>query len=525
MKFQIVAITVRSITLELLNDEIYESQCEYTYYIDGEKRLSSRKNVVTIFGLEPNTEYNLRVEKDSKDFREMVFYTKAESVLLDVRNFGAKGDGTTNDTEAIQAAVYACPKDGTVYLSKGTYLSAPIFLKSNVTLWLDKGATLLGMTDRNAYPILPGMVRGTDEKTEFPLGTWEGNPLDSFASLITAIDVENLQIIGEGTIDGNAQNSDWWVEPRVKRGAWRPNILFFERCKEVCVQGLTIQNSPSWTVHPYYSERLGFYNLLIQNPYDSPNTDGFDPESCKDVLMLGCKISVGDDCIAIKSGKYYMSKFHYFRTERINIRNCRLERGHGSVTMGSEVSSGVENVKVSQCIFEKTDRGIRLKTRRGRGDTSVMDDLNFERIKMKDVPMPMTINMFYFCDPDGHSDYVQSQDYRPADDLTPKIGKISARHISIERAGACLVCAYGLPESPIGQVTIEDINAAFLDEKERISLVPIMMDNFPEMNGKSFFLKNIKSVVLKDIHVRGCSDDAPECINVEKVITDKLEYV
>jgi len=524
MKFQIVAITVRSVTLELLNDEIYESRCEYTYYINGEKRISSRKNVVTIFGLEPNTEYKLRVERDSLDFEETVFTTKEESVLLDVKEFGAKGDGETSDTEAIQAAVYACPENGTVFLPKGLYLCAPIFLKSDITFWIDKDAVLLGMTQRSDYPILPGMVRGTDETSEFPFGTWEGNPLDSYASLLTAIDVKNIYIIGEGTIDGNAQNADWWFDTRKKKGAWRPNTLFFARCEKVCVQGLTIQNSPSWTVHPYYCNKLGFYNLLIQNPYDSPNTDGFDPESCKDVLMLGTKISVGDDCIAIKSGKYYMSKFHFCRTEGINIRNCKLERGHGSVTIGSEVSCGVKGVNVSQCIFEKTDRGIRLKTRRGRGATSLLDELNFERIKMKDVPMPMTINMFYFCDPDGHSDYVQNQDERPCDDLTPRIGKISAKHVSIEGAQACSVCAYGLPESQIDSVILQDVKAEFLPKEEITPQVPIMMDNFSPMNAKSFFFKNVKKVVLKDIEIKGANDSRPECINVGEVVKDNVIY-
>ncbi|MBR5355793.1 MAG: glycoside hydrolase family 28 protein [Lachnospiraceae bacterium] len=524
MKFQIVAITVRSITLELLNDEIYESWCEYNYYIDGKKRLSSRKNVVSIFGLEPNTEYRLCVERDFSDYKEIVFTTSEESVLFDVKEFGAIGDGVTDDTEAIQAAVYACPNKGTVHLRKGTYRCAPIFLKSHITLWIDKGAVILGMTDRSKYPVLPGMVRGTDEKSEFPVGTWEGNPLDSFASLITGIDVEDVHIIGEGTVDGNAQNADWWMYTKVKKTAWRPNTIFLARCKDICVQGITVQNSPSWTVHPYYSENLGFYNLFIQNPYDSPNTDGFDPESCKDVTMLGTKISVGDDCIAIKSGKYYMSKFHFYRTSNITVRNCKLERGHGSVTIGSEVSCGVENVSVSKCIFEETDRGIRLKTRRGRGDTSVINNLNFENIKMKSVPMPMTINMFYFCDPDGHSDYVQSQEARPLDDLTPKIGRINARHIDIERAGACIVCAYGLPESPIEQITLEDVNASFLPKEEAVSLVPIMMDNFPAMSAKSFFFKNVKSVNLKNVNIAGSADKAPEYINVEKVNEANTKY-
>lgn len=525
MKFQIATITVRSITLELLNDEIYESPWEYTYYINGKKCLSSKKNVVSIFGLEPNTEYHLRVERDSSDFEETSFTTLKESVLFNVKKFGAKADGEHDDTEAIQAAIYACPPNGTVRLSKGTYLCAPLFLKSNITLWLDKGATLLGLSDRDKYPILPGMVSGTDEESEFPIGTWEGNPLDSFASLITAINVENVHIIGEGTIDGNAENSDWWINTKLRRGAWRPNTIFLAGCKDICVQGITVRNSPSWTIHPYYSKKLGFYNLFINNPYDSPNTDGFNPESCEDVLLLGTKISVGDDCIAIKSGKYYMSKFHYCRTSNINIRNCKLERGHGSVTMGSEVSCGVENVKVSQCIFEETDRGIRLKTRRGRGETSVLDNLSFERIKMINVPMPMTMNMFYFCDPDGHTDYVQNQEKMPVDELTPVIGRIDARHLEIERAGACIVCAYGLPESPIKEINIKDLKAEFLPKEEQVPMVPIMMDNFPEMSAKSFFFKNVKNVSLKNVKVLGSVDKKPEYVNVEKVSEDDVEYM
>jgi len=525
MKFQIVAVTVRSITVELLNEEIYESQCEYNYYINGKKCLSSGKNVVSIFGLEPDTKYTLRVEKDSFDYEEKDFTTLKESALLDVCKFGAKADGINNDTPAIQAAIYACPANGTVYLAKGTYLCTPLFLKSDINLWIDKGAVILGNTDRNLYPVLPGMTIGTDEESEYPIGTWEGNPLDAFASLITAIDVENVHIIGEGTVDGNAENSDWWVNVKVKRIAWRPNTIFLARCKDICVQGITVQNSPSWTIHPYYSKGLSFYNLLIQNPSDSPNTDGFDPESCEDVLLLGTKISVGDDCIAIKSGKYYMSRYHYCRTNNINIRNCRLERGHGSVTMGSEVSSGVENVTVSQCIFDETDRGIRIKTRRGRGDTSVLDNLNFERIKMKNVPMPMTVNMFYFCDPDGHCDYVQNQEPMPVDELTPAIGKITVRNVDIEGAGVCVACAYGLPERPISDIVIEDLKASFLPKAEQVPQVPLMMDNFPKLCGKSFMFKNVNNISLKNVEIVGSDDKEPEYINIENVDEHGVKYM
>lgn len=404
MKFNILEIFNRSVTIELETDSIYQQDEKYTIEIDGKVVYAGKQNVVSIPDLLPDKDYSISVKMgDTVETRN--FTTGHESYLLDVTAFGAKGDGVTMDTAAIQAAICACPKDGTVYLPKGEYLVTPLFLKSDMTLWLDKGAVILGDTDRNHYPVLPGMTRATDEKSEYNLGTWEGNPLNCYASLITAIDAQNLDIIGPGTIDGNAGNSDWWVNAKVKRGAWRPFAMYLVRCQKVRVQNVRVQNSPCWTVHPYYSDDLAFLNLYIHNPSDSPNTDGLDPESCKNVLVAGTTISVGDDCMAIKSGKFYMSMEHHKVTENIIIRNCRFERGHGSVTVGSKVAGGVKNVRVTQCIFDGTDRGLRIKTRRGRGERSVLDDILFENIDMNGVHMPFTVNMFYFCDPDGHTDY------------------------------------------------------------------------------------------------------------------------
>lgn len=523
MEFTIVAVTVRSITIELDNSEIYQSQAVHDYYIDGRMRLSSDRNVVSIIGLLPDREYELTVACGA-DTCKKSFRTKKESVLLNVKKFGALGDGKSVDTDQIQAVISSCPADGTVYFPKGTYLMAPVFLKSHVNLWIDKEATLLGIPDRKEYPILPGMVLGTDEKTEYNFGTWEGNPLDSFASLLTAINAEDIDIFGEGVIDGNAPAGDWWVNQWEKRGAWRPNTIFLSGCKNVRLQGLRIQNSPSWTIHPYYSENLKFLNLDIQNPPDSPNTDGFNPESCQDVTLLGTRISVGDDCIAIKSGKYYMGVFHCRRTKGIVIRNCKLERGHGSVTIGSEVACGVENVRVSKCIFEGTDRGVRLKTRRGRGEQSYINDLEFENITMDRVHMPMTINMFYFCDPDGHSDYVQSQDYHPVDEMTPRVGHIALRNITVTGADASLICAYGLPEMPIESIEVTHLHATFLPPTQRTPQVPIMMDNFPQMSGQSFYLRNILKARLEDVTVEGSSDTSPETIGVKELITNQVTY-
>ncbi len=528
MDFRILEIFNRSVTIELISDDIFCQDHEFDIMLDGKKVMTTDRNVISVAGLLPDRQYRIGIldpEDDAKDPCEKSFTTGHETVLFNVRNFGAKGDGTTSDTSAIQAAICACPENGTVYLPKGVYYSTALFLKSHMTLWLDEGAVLLGDIQREHYPILPGMTPTTDEKGEINLSSWEGNPLTSFASLITAIGVTDLDIIGPGVIDGNAQNSDWWVNPKEKRIAWRPNTMFLAGCKNVRVQNVTVQNSPSWTVHPYYSDDLSFLNLFIHNPSDSPNTDGLDPESCNNVKVLGTVISVGDDCMAIKSGKYYMSLKHHKVTENVVVRNCKLERGHGSVTVGSEAAGGVKNVRVSQCIFEGTDRGLRIKTRRGRGEKSVLDDILFENIKMDGVLMPFTVNMFYFCDPDGHSDYVQNQEPAPVDEMTPSIGSITGRNITCEGVSACLLCAVGLPESPMGELVLENVSARFMPEEDRKPVTPVMMDNFEEMSGRSIYVKNCKKLVLKKLDITGSVDTEPElyCVD-DKQISDVIYH-
>ncbi|XME01562.1 glycoside hydrolase family 28 protein [Lachnospiraceae bacterium C1.1] len=514
MEFEIIEIFNRSVTIEVDSGYKYRSKNSFKVYINGELRAEKKENVVSISSLTPDTVYLITIEDSNKSRCEKSFRTLEESVLLDVTKFGAVADGNYDDTAPIQAAILACPPKGTIYFPRGTYLSRPIFLKSNITLYLDEEAVIMGFPEREKYPILPGMVQRTDESDEYNIASWEGNPLSSFASLITGIEVHDVDIIGGGCIDGNASNGDWWVNPKVKRGAWRPNIVFLCKCHDIRVQNVLITNSPGWTVHPYYSDHLKFMNIIIENPYNSPNTDGFDPESCTDVSLIGSRISVGDDCVAIKSGKYYMSRYHFKRTKGINIRNCFFERGHGSVTIGSEMACGVDGVSVSNCVFKGTDRGIRLKTRRGRGKRGVIDNLRFENIEMADVMMPLTVNMFYYCDPDGHSDYVQDQERYPVDERTPKIGTITVKDVDCTGANASFACCYGLPEQPIEGLEFSNVNVSFLPESELHPVCPIMMDNFPELKGKSFFLKNVKKVILNNVNIQGSIEEA-EFINTD----------
>lgn len=509
MNFRLAAVMKRSVTLELINRDIVYTR-PYIVLLNGEELMRENRNVISIFGLEPDTEYRIAIilaEGGGEEPKWLSFRTAPESVLLDVRAFGALGDGKNDDTACIQAAIEACPKDGTVRIPKGRYLTRPLFLRSGLSLWLDRGAVLLGDPSREHYPRLPGMTERSDGKGGFNLGSWEGDPETSYASLLTGIELRNVDIFGEGTVDGNADRSDWWEEHKTKRGAWRPRTIFLCRCRCIRIQGVLVKNSPSWTIHPYYTDGISLYNVTIWNPPDSPNTDGFDPESCEDVLLLGCCISVGDDCIAVKSGKARMAGERRKASRNFALRNSILERGHGALTIGSEAAAGVYRVEASLCIFSGTDRGLRLKTRRGRGPDCLYDEIYFHDIRMENVPMPFTFNMFYHCDADGHERYVQSQEALPVNAMTPGIGAVRAENIRCSGVDSALLCAYGLPERPIGAILLRGIDAVFLEDPERPKRQVLMMDDFPPMRGMSIYAKNIGSLKLENISIRGAEKE------------------
>ncbi len=520
--FTIVEVFNRSITIELQTKTAYRAPESYTFLLNGVPVCEEDKNVISIYNLSPDTRYEVGLQCKGETIYHTV-RTEKESACLNVRQFGAMADGQTDDTAKLQAAILSCPPKGTVRIPCGIYRTSSLFLKSNITLWIEKGAVLLGETNREYYPVLPGMTPTQTTVEEYNLGTWEGNPLDMFASLLTGIEIENVNIIGEGTLDANAQNGDWWHEVRTRRIAWRPRMLSLVRCSNIRVQGITLQNSYAWTVHPYYSKNISFYDLQIQNNDTSPNTDGIDPESCINVTILGVKISVGDDCVALKSGKYYMACKHWQPTRHVVVRNCLMERGHGGVVIGSEVAGGVEDIHVSQCIFKSTDRGLRVKTRRGRGQRSILRDIVFENVKMVDVCMPFTVNMFYFCDPDGHAPNVQNQAHQPVDHSTPRVENIVARDIVCTGAGVCGVCIYGLPEQPVDSFTLERVQIFFAPEA--VAQVPLMMDDFPQMKQCGIFVKNLKNLLLREVTVTGSNDSNPIVVDVKNEIQKEVSYV
>ena len=251
MDFNVIFKSSRSLTIELSNNEIVTTLPYSIYANDLLIETNITNNVYSIYNLEPNKEYNIvLIQGDNKVVKSIK--TDYEYVTLNVKKFGAKGDGITLDTNYIQACILACPDNGRVYFPKGNYYTGPLFLRSNITIELAEDAKLIGDIDRKHYPILPGITFTSDELDEYNLGSWEGNPLDCFASIITGVNVENVKIIGKGIIDGNASNSDWWVDVRTRRIAWRPRGVFLNHCKNIYFQGVTVTNTPSWNLHPYF---------------------------------------------------------------------------------------------------------------------------------------------------------------------------------------------------------------------------------------------------------------------------------
>ena len=321
MEVKLIMKSARNAVIEIADGGIYNTKETYHVLLNGEEVFSTDTVINSLFDLKPQTSYEVSVRTaDGTELGTVSFVTAYEFVTLNVRDFGATGDGKQDDTKFIQAAILACPKESRVLIPKGSYRITSLFLKSNLRLELAKGAELIADTDRAAYPKFPGMIESYDEQGEYNLGTWEGNPLPMFAGIITGLDVENVLIYGRGTINGNASKENWWKNPKVMVGAFRPRLFFLSHCQNVTLCGVTFKNSPSWTLHPYFSDNLKFYGLTINNPSDSPNTDGLDPESCKNVDIVGVKFSLGDDCIAVKSGKIYMGKKYSLKASRMKHR-------------------------------------------------------------------------------------------------------------------------------------------------------------------------------------------------------------
>ena len=247
-------------------------------------------------------------------------------------------------------------------------------------------------------------------------------------------------------------------------------------------------------------------------------TDALDPEACDGVTILGCRFSVGDDCIAIKSGKIELAERFSWPAVRHTVRNCLMEYGHGAVTLGSESAMGIRALTVSQCYFRQTDRGLRIKTRRGRGEKCAITNITFENIRMDGVLTPVVINMWYnCCDPDRFSEYVWSREKLPVDGRTPHLGAFTFRDMVCTGAQVAACYIDGLPERPIDEVTFENVSVAFAPDAR--PGIPAMQNFARERCRLGLYCENVGAVRLINVRLAGVDGDeviANNCGTVER---------
>jgi polygalacturonase len=508
MDFSLLSVTCCSATIEMTNDAIFQCPKPFSVRLNEKAVLTTSRNVFTLFDLTPDTDYRIRIGSSKH-----TFHTKAVSAILHLKDF-AKGTSASDDTLRIQTAVALTPKNGLLIVDDGDYHLTTLFLKSHMTISFAKNAHFYGNTDVNAYATFPGEVPSSNPKKPLELGTWEGNPFLSKTSLLSGYEIEDVTLVGQGLIDGEAQHSAFWDD--VKNLTYsRPRLLFLVRCQRIAVIGLSFANAPCWTIHPYFSDHISFLDLFISNPKDSPNTDGINPECCQDVKIIGVRFSVGDDCIALKSGKISIGSTFQKPTRDVIIRNCAMNEGHGAIVLGSEAGAGLKNLLIEQCLFHHTDRGFRIKSRRGRGKDSRIDNIIFRNIRMENVLTPLVINMFYFCDPDGKSDYVQNRAPAPVDERTPYLGHFTFEKMVCTDCEVALGYFFGLPERPIGAITIRD--CSFTVRKDATPDYPAMMCGIPKMSQRGFIFENVNKVTLANITAKGYQGEEATFTNVKEV--------
>jgi polygalacturonase len=378
--------------------------------------------------------------------------------FYNIADFGAIGDGNTDCTQAIQKAIDTCAQagGGKIVIPAGRFLTNALHLKSNLQIEIVAGATLAFTSDIHSVPSVHGR--------------WEGIDRTVYASLFNGQSLENVSIAGRGTLDG--QGKPWWDafhivrdlrkkagigderEPENPPGSplkWgRPRLINFYDCRNVTISGLSLVNSPSWNIHPVRCLNVNIDGVTITAPKDSPNTDGIDPDSCRDVRVSNSYISVGDDCIIIKSG--YRYRDDSVPCENITVTNCVFGTGHCGVGIGSETSGGVKNVVVSNCICDGTDRGLRIKTARSRGN--VVENFRASNLVMRNVGEGITVTMFY-TGGDRHK-------AEPVDKFTPTFRNLHFNDISIVGAKQAALVE-GLAEMPIRSLSISDLTAENTD--------------------------------------------------------------
>lgn len=465
--------------------------------------------------------------------RPIIQETEFKRDTLHIINYGAKGDGQFLNTHAINQAIQACSErgGGVVLIPAGLWLTGPIEMQSNVNLHLKRDAVLTFTKDFNEYKLVES--------------NWEGEPAWRNQNPISGKNLNNIAITGEGIIDGNGgtwrmvkkskltasqwknltasggvvdpENNIWYPSASSFKGSkekkagvirpgttaadfkevkdfLRPNLLVFTNCKRVLLEGVTIQNSPAWNVHPLLCEDLILRKLSVRNPWYGQNGDGVDIESCKNVLIEDCTFDVGDDGICIKSGRDKAGRDRAKPTENVVIRNNIVYHAHGGFVIGSEMSGGARNIWVEDCSFIGTDIGLRFKTTRGRG--GVVENIFINNINMIDIPGEAILFDMYYAAVDpvpmaGEKREAVKTVMLPVTEETPQFKNFYIKNIRAKGASKGIFLR-GLPEMHIQNIWIEN---ATLEANKGIEIIEAS-----HVNLKNITLKTTESNPLISIN-------------------------
>ena len=416
---------------------------------------------------------------------------------VNLKDFGAVGDGITLNTEAFAKAIDALVQKGggKLVVPQGVWHTGPIVLKSHINLHLNAGAVILFAADETLYPLIDTSFEGLDTRR--------------CQSPLSANGATDIAITGKGVIDGNGQywrpvkkgkvTENHWKEllaipgsQEMKPGYWvpsagyakgeqganmnvpnaktdaewnaikrfvRPVMVSLVKCKNVHLKGVIFQNSPAWNLHPLMCENVIVEDVLVRNPSFAQNGDALDLESCKNALIINSRFDAGDDGICIKSGKDADGRRRGIPCENVVVKGCTVFAGHGGFVVGSEMSGGVKNILVDQCQFLGTDVGLRFKSTRGRG--GIVENIYIKNISMTDIKTDaITFNMYYggksvavmLADGDNPDNVTKM----PVNEETPIFRNIDIKNIICNGAGRAMEFN-GLPEMPIDGISLKDI--------------------------------------------------------------------
>lgn len=430
--------------------------------------------------------------------------------FFNVLDYGARRDASAPSTAAFRAAIQACAKagGGTVFVPAGHYLSGAIEMVGNLTLYIDAGAVIRFVANREDYPMVQSRFEGVE--TMAP------------AAMIGGSHLENVAITGRGTLQ--ADNGEWrklMGDPNARK-SWTGLLLRIERketipdelrragaqslrtdfirlveSKNILIEGIHIEGSPMWTIHPLYCENVVIRNVVVET-YPGANTDGVDVDSCRHVRISDSYFSTGDDAICLKSGKDVDGRRVNRVTEDVAITNCTIYRGHGAVVLGSETSGGIRNVVASNIVAQGTDRGIRIKSGRGRG--GLLENIRFDNWVIEDTPNPaIEVTNYYTRVPD-----------EPVSERTPVFRNIAISAVTVNRCRTA-VSIEGLPEMPVEGLRLSDIVANAREGLRAFNTKGLELRNvrINAENGIPFLIRDSTELDLDGVQTRAPKAGVP----------------